>query len=136
MSLKIRKWQVSHFLSYPCSSIFKDTSYVWGKKQQSLQLLYILPTNSANKPSFHRVIDKNIQKLLFFAVFTSYIASILKSYCYHCWHQWIHVLLVRSYTHVIKISYTCRLKVVKDLGHLWLAYIRNMLKAGTLVFPL
>ncbi len=26
----------------------KDTSYVWGKKQQNLQLLYILASNSAN----------------------------------------------------------------------------------------
>ncbi len=51
---------------------------------------------SANKPSFqtivqksvcwllkrwhiNRVIDQNIKKLLFFAVFTSYIASILKN---------------------------------------------------------
>ncbi len=58
----------------------KDTSYVWGKKQQNLQLLYILASYSANKPSFHinRVIDQNIQNLLFCAVFASYIASILK----------------------------------------------------------
>ena len=76
------------------------------KKQQNLQLLYILASNSANKPSFqnptkmhfsqletivqksvcwllkrlhiNRVIDQNIQKLLLFAVFASYIASILK----------------------------------------------------------
>ncbi len=26
---------------------FKDTSYVWGKKQQNLQLLYIVASNSA-----------------------------------------------------------------------------------------
>ncbi len=62
------------------------------QKQQNLQLLYILASNSANKPSFqnltkkaicprqhiNRVIDQNIQKLLFFTVFASYIASILK----------------------------------------------------------
>ncbi len=34
------------------SEAFKDTSYVWGKKQQKLQLLDILACNSANKQSF------------------------------------------------------------------------------------
>ncbi len=107
---RIRKW-INCFY-------FKDTSYVWGKKQQNLQLLYILASNSANKPSFQnltkrlfgqrsidaksvhfsqletivqksvrwllkrwhikRVIDQNIKKLLFFAVFASCMASILK----------------------------------------------------------
>ena len=43
------------------------------KKQHNLQLLDILACNSAN-----RVIKQNIQKLLIFGVFASYIARILK----------------------------------------------------------
>ena len=38
----------------------KDTSYVWGRKQQNQQLLCILASNSANKPSF-----QNATKRLF-----------------------------------------------------------------------
>ena len=58
----------------------KDTSYLWGKKkQQNLQPLDILVCNSANNHLWYinRVMDQNIQKLLIFAVFASYAASIL-----------------------------------------------------------
>ncbi len=57
----------------------KDTSYVWGKKQPNLQLLDILACSSTNKKRWNikTVIYQNIQKLVLFVVFDSYIASIL-----------------------------------------------------------
>ena len=54
----------------------KDTRYVWGKKWQNLQLPDILTCNSANiDQGFQKLL---IVKLLIFAVFASYIASIPK----------------------------------------------------------
>ena len=80
----------------------KDTFYVWGKKQQNLQLLDILACNLANKPSFQNltkslfgVITELSTKISRSAVFASCIArilntiyifmeycSLLKRYCY------------------------------------------------------
>ena len=59
--------------------LLKDTSYVCGKKLQNLQLLDILACTSANRWYINRDIDQNIQKLLIFAVFAAYIASILNT---------------------------------------------------------
>ena len=62
MRQNTKNQQLLHVL--PCNSV-KDTSYVSGKKQQNLQLLYI------REGSLSR-------SCYFFAVFASYIASILK----------------------------------------------------------
>ena len=92
----------SYILFYITFSLFKDTS--WGKKQQNLQLPDILAIQLIHiyclrKPLFktltqtylpngpdlkkmtyiNRAIDQNIQKLLIFGVFASYIASTLKA---------------------------------------------------------
>ena len=94
--LKLQRWNLAGYYN----TFFKDTSYVWGKKQQNLQLLNILSCYSANKPSFQNLTKslsslpipcihclskrfqiltvQNVQKSQILLFFAWYIASILK----------------------------------------------------------
>ena len=57
----------------------KDTCYVWGKKQQNLQLLDVLACNSANKDGIITELSTKISRS---AEFASCIACILKNFTF------------------------------------------------------
>ncbi len=130
--LMLRKFILGRTLIWN-GPVLKDTCYVWGKKQQNLQLLDVLACNSANKsacPILKRWYNNRITELLTkisrSAVFASCIACILKRKAtimlflpvYFCFmseslngSQQFDVIIGRSFLCLILCTYAKTLKL-------------------------